>query len=196
LSQLIKSIKPHFEKIISPVLTIFEKFNISPNTLTILGLVITLIGTYFVFTKQFFTAGVILTIGAIFDAIDGALARKTKKTTKFGAFLDSTVDRIADFLPLFALAYHFKDDFVFFTITMLAILFSFLVSYTRARAEGLGLDCKVGIFERPERLVILIGALITEYLEIGVLVIFLGALWTTLERVIYVLKISSKLSIL
>jgi len=148
LSQIIKSIKPHFERVISPIVYIFDKLNISPNMLTITGLLITVTGTYFIFAKQFFTAGIILIIGAIFDAIDGALARRTNKTTKFGAFLDSTVDRIADFLPLFALAYYFKDDTIFFFITMGAILFSFLVSYTRARAEGLGIDCKVGIFER------------------------------------------------
>ena len=192
MSQIIKNIKPHFEKALSPIVYIFDKLNISPNLLTITGLIITTIGTYFIFTKQFFIAGIILTIGAVFDAIDGTLARKTNKTTKFGAFLDSTVDRIADFLPLFALAYYFKNDIIFFLITMGAILFSFLVSYTRARAEGLGLDCKIGIFERPERLIILIIALITGYLEIGVLLIFLGALWTTFERVFYVLKISSK----
>ena len=192
MSQLIKSIKPHFEKVVTPLVYVFDKFNISPNMLTLTGLFITAIGSYFIFTKQFFTAGIILTIGAVFDAIDGALARKTNKTTKFGAFLDSTVDRVADFIPLLALTYYFRNDDVFFFITMGAILFSFLVSYTRARAEGLGLDCKVGIFERPERLIILIAALITGYLEIGVLLIFLGALWTTFERIFYVLKISSK----
>lgn len=192
MSQIIKNIKPRFEKVISPVVYVFDKLNISPNLLTITGLIITSFGTYFIFTKQFFTAGIILTIGAIFDVMDGTLARKANKTTKFGAFLDSTVDRIADFLPLFALAYYFRNDLIFFLITMGAILFSFLVSYTRARAEGLGLDCKIGIFERPERLIILIIALITGSLEIGVLLIFIGASWTTFERVFHVLKISSK----
>ena len=192
MSQIIKNIKPRFEKVISPVVYVFDKLNISPNLLTITGLIITSFGTYFIFTKQFFTAGIILTIGAIFDVMDGTLARKANKTTKFGAFLDSTVDRIADFLPLFALAYYFRNDLIFFLITMGAVLFSFLVSYTRARAEGLGLDCKIGIFERPERLIILIIALITGSLEIGVLLIFIGASWTTFERVFHVLKISSK----
>jgi len=188
LSAVIKSIKPYFEKAIEPLVLIFDKLHISPNILTVAGLLITVAGSFFILKHDFFTAGLILTFGALFDALDGTLARKTGKTTKFGAFLDSTVDRVADFLPLFALMYYFKEDTLFFTISGLAILFSFLVSYTRARAEGLGIECKVGIFERPERLIILIASLLTGFVEIGVTAVFLGALFTTFERIIYVYK--------
>ncbi len=137
---------------------------------------------------MFLISGVILTLGSILDAIDGALARRSNQVSKFGAFLDSTVDRIADFLPLAALAYYFRNDELFFWLTMFTILFSFLISYERARAEGLGLDCKVGFFERPERLIILIVALISGFVKVGIVVLFIGTLITALQRLIYVYK--------
>lgn len=192
MSEFVKQIKPHFEKATKPLIKTFDKLNISPNTLTITGFIITCIGSYFILEKQFFIAGVILTIGAIFDALDGHLARNSGKISKFGAFLDSVVDRISDAVPLLAIIILFEENKVLLIITFLAAIFSFLVSYTRARAEGLGFECKVGIFERPERLIILIGSLFLNVLEFGIVILAIGSFMTFLQRIIYIYKVSTK----
>ncbi len=188
MSQFIKTIKPAFEESIQPFIDFLKRLNVSPNLITVLGLLLTASSGVFIVEGNFFIAGVVLAVGSVLDAIDGALARRSNKVSSFGAFLDSTVDRVADFIPLAALAYYLKDNDFLFWITMFTILFSFLISYERARAEGLGIDCKVGFFERPERLIILIVALITGFVEIGIVVLFAGTLITAIQRLIHVYK--------
>ncbi len=190
MSQLVKQIKPIFEKVIEPVIHMFHKLNISPNVLTVLGLVITFFAFYLIVLGHFFSAGIVLTLGSIFDIFDGALARKFDKKSKFGAFLDSVVDRYSDFLPLAGIAFVFKDEpFVFFA-SLFTIAGSFLVSYTRARAEGLGIECNVGFFERPERLIILIAGLLTGFVETAVVILLIGSHLTAFQRIYHVYKVT------
>jgi len=190
LSEFVKQIKPHFEKATKPLIETFDKLNISPNTLTITGFMITCAGSYFIVENQFFLAGVILILGAIFDALDGHLARNSGKISKFGAFLDSVIDRISDAVPLLAILILFRENQTLFITTFLSVIFSFLVSYTRARAEGLGFECKIGLFERPERLTVLITSLLLNMLEIGIFILTIGSFITFLQRMYYVYKIS------
>ncbi|NPA51478.1 MAG: CDP-alcohol phosphatidyltransferase family protein [Aquificae bacterium] len=189
MSALIKNIKPMFEKTISPIIDIFYKINITPNFLTILGLVITGIGSFFIAIGSFFTAGILILIGNLCDAVDGALARKYQKSSKFGAFLDSVVDRYSDFLPFAASVFYFHSKPYMLLLSVFAIAGSFLVSYSKARAEGLGIECNVGILERPERSTILIVSLLTGYLEIGIVLIAVGSHITALQRIFYVYKV-------
>ncbi len=184
MSEIIKQLKPTFEKGLDPIVDFLHKKNVSPNTLTIVGIGFITIGAYFIFFDLLFLAGIFITIGSICDMLDGALARKYDMQTKFGAFLDSVIDRYSDFLPLMAAAYLFKDKFYLFLFSMFAIIGSFLVSYTRARSEGLGIDCKVGIFERPERSILLIISLFLGILEIAVIIIAVGSHYTALQRVL------------
>jgi CDP-diacylglycerol--glycerol-3-phosphate 3-phosphatidyltransferase len=158
------------------------RWGVEPDWLTWGGLFLTLVGAVH-FSKGSFVAGSLWSIaGVLLDALDGAVARERDRVTAFGAFLDSTVDRVGDTL-LFAgiAAYYFYlpvlasssvsrvleskflgDDPVNNWLTGLSALVAlggaYMVSYTRARAEGLGLDCRVGWFERPERLIVLLGA--------------------------------------
>jgi CDP-diacylglycerol--glycerol-3-phosphate 3-phosphatidyltransferase len=191
LSEFVKQIKPHFEKVTLPIINILSKINVSPNMLTLSGLLITAASSYFIYTKSFFTGAVLLTIGSLFDALDGHLARKSMQTSKFGAFLDSVVDRISDFLPLFALLFAFYENKVIVFSLLLTILFTFLVSYTRARAEGLGVQCNVGFFERPERLIILIVSLLLNEVETGILILLSGSFLTFIQRIYHVYKVSN-----
>jgi len=191
LSEFVKQIKPHFEKATLPIINFFSRINISPNLLTISGLLITVVASYFIYIQSFFVGAVLLTIGSLFDVMDGYLARKKGLSSKFGAFLDSVVDRLSDFLPLMALIFVFKENNVILFLILSVIIFSFLTSYTRARAEGLGLDCRVGIFERPERLIILIVSLFLNVIEIGIVILFIGSLITFMQRVYHVYKILS-----
>ncbi|WP_029522952.1 CDP-alcohol phosphatidyltransferase family protein [Persephonella sp. KM09-Lau-8] len=183
MSQLIKQIKPVLEEKISPIIELFYKIGISPNFLTITGLILIIAGSYFLAVQNFIVAGILLTLGNICDALDGALARRFNQTSRFGAFLDSVIDRLSDAFPLMAIVYIFRNDDILLGISLVAIVFSFLVSYTRARAEGLGIECKVGFFERPERSIILIVSVFLSRVDIGIILIAIGAVITSLQRI-------------
>ncbi len=188
MSRFVKQIKPVFEKVVSPVIDIFHKLKISPNFLTVTGIFLIGIGSFFLYKEQFFLAGLFILLGNLCDALDGTLARKYNKSSTFGAFLDSVVDRVSDFLPLIAVAGLFRHNEVLFFISLFAIVFSFLVSYTRARAEGLGIDCKIGFFERPERSVVLIVSVFLGIVDIAVIIIAVGAAITSFQRILCVYK--------
>lgn len=188
MSKFIKDIKPIFEKNVSPVIDILHKLKISPNTLTLSGIFFIALGSYLLYKGNFFLAGFLILIGNLCDALDGSLARKHNQASKFGAFLDSVVDRISDFLPLIAIAGLLKNNEIMFFISLLAIVSSFLVSYTRARAEGLGIKCNVGFFERPERSFVLISSIFLGIIDIGILIIAFGATITAVQRILCVYK--------
>jgi CDP-diacylglycerol---glycerol-3-phosphate 3-phosphatidyltransferase len=144
-----------------------------------------------------FAAGVILLVSGYFDIIDGALARATNQVTRFGAVLDSTLDRVSEAVMLLGIAafYLFKPIAGFEWIVILigiTILGSFLVSYVRARAEGIGLDCQVGIFTRTERVIILsLGLLfssINHFLVIVLAIVAVMSLVTVVQRMAHVWK--------
>jgi phosphatidylglycerophosphate synthase len=113
------------------------------------------VGSYFLHLKAYLLSFVFLLLGALCDALDGAIARKTKRNSPFGAFLDSLTDRFSDALPFIAIALSSQDKVLSF-FSLLALVFSFGVSYARARAEGLGFELRVGFFERTERWVVLL----------------------------------------
>ena len=186
MSELIKQIKPVFEEKITPVVSILNKVNISPNILTLSGVFFVAIGSYFLYLEKFILAGIFLTLGKLCDALDGALARKFGKTSIFGAFLDSVIDRLSDFLPLLALALLYKENNLYLLTILIAIVGSFMVSYTRARGEGLGIKCTVGILERAERSKLLIIFTFLQLPIIAVFIIAVGSIITTIQRVLCV----------
>ncbi|WP_456400968.1 CDP-alcohol phosphatidyltransferase family protein [Persephonella sp.] len=188
MSQIIKQIKPVFEEKISPVVELLHRLNISPNVITIIGLLLILTGSVFLYLKSFLLGGFFILLGNLCDAVDGALARKFRKESKFGAFIDSVSDRISDFLPLTALILLFRDNTPLLIISLTALLSSFLVSYIKARAEGLGISCNVGLFERAERSIILIIGIFSGFLEIAVSIIAVGSVVTAVQRLIHVYK--------
>lgn len=188
MSELIKQIKPVFEEKVSPIVQILNKINVSPNLLTVSGVLFIAIGSYFLYLGNFIVAGLFLTIGNLCDALDGALARRFGKTSVFGAFLDSVVDRISDFLPLIALALVYKENTFYLLLILVAIVGSFMVSYTRARGEGLGIKCTVGVLERAERSIVLIVFTFLHIPILAVIIIALGSLITTFQRIQCVYK--------
>ncbi len=188
MSELIKQIKPVFEEKVSPIVQILNKINVSPNLLTVSGVLFIAIGSYFLYLGNFIVAGLFLTIGNLCDALDGALARRFGKTSVFGAFLDSVVDRISDFLPLIALALVYKENTFYLLLILVAIVSSFMVSYTRARGEGLGIKCTVGVLERAERSIVLIVFTFLHIPILAVIIIALGSLITTFQRIQCVYK--------
>jgi phosphatidylinositol phosphate synthase len=143
---------------------------LTPNAISMMGLVGNLVAAVLVTQELFFLAGVAFIAGSVMDTLDGRYSRMSGKGTMFGAFLDSTLDRIEEGIVLTAVAGYFAargDDFAA-AMCVAAVLFSLMVSYTRARAEALGVECKVGIATRPVRVVILsIGLIFAKGAGIG-----------------------------
>jgi CDP-diacylglycerol---glycerol-3-phosphate 3-phosphatidyltransferase len=130
---------------------------LTPNAISLTGLALNLIAAVLVWEQLFFLGGIAFIVGSIMDTLDGRYSRMSGKGTPFGAFLDSTLDRIEEGVVLTAVAGYFalQGDRVAAAAVVVAVLASLMVSYTRARAEALGVECKVGIATRPVRVVIL-----------------------------------------
>jgi phosphatidylinositol phosphate synthase len=130
---------------------------LTPNAISLTGLVGNLVAAALVWQEYFFLGGVAFVLGSIMDTLDGRYSRMSGKGTPFGAFLDSTLDRIEEGIVLTAVAAYFatQGDELAVAAVVVAVLASLMVSYTRARAEALGVECKVGIASRAVRVVIL-----------------------------------------
>ncbi len=170
---------------------------LTPNAISIAGLIGNLIAAFLVTQHLFFLAGIAFVVGSVMDTLDGRYSRMSGKGTLFGAFLDSTLDRIEEGIVLAAVAGYFAANGQDFAAAMcvVAVLGSLMVSYTRARAEALGVECKVGLATRPVRVVILsIGLLFAKGAGIGdfellapaVYVIAALTIVTTIQRVWHV----------
>ena len=135
---------------------------LTPNAISMTGLVLNVIAAGLVLYGQFVLAGLAFIVGSIMDTLDGRYSRMSGKGTPFGAFLDSTLDRIEEGVVLTAVAVHFASAGYEAAVAacMLAVLLSLMVSYTRARAEALGVECKVGLATRPVRVVIISAGLL------------------------------------
>jgi CDP-diacylglycerol--glycerol-3-phosphate 3-phosphatidyltransferase len=130
---------------------------LTPNAISMTGLVLNVAAAVLVVEKLFFLAGVAFIVGSVMDTLDGRYSRMSGKGSLFGAFLDSTLDRIEEGVVLTAVAWYFAErgDEIAAAACVLVVLGSLMVSYTRARAEALGVECKVGLATRPVRVVIL-----------------------------------------
>ncbi len=180
-----------------PVVTLLAKTGVTPNMVTWFGFVLILAAAVLAGMGLLVAAGCVLVVSGYFDIIDGALARGTNQVTRYGAVLDSTLDRVSEAVILLGIAafYLFNPAAHFEWIVLLiglAILGSFLVSYVRARAEGIGLECQVGIFTRTERVIILaLGLLfsgIDMLLVVVLIIITVLSLVTIMQRMAYVAK--------
>jgi CDP-diacylglycerol--glycerol-3-phosphate 3-phosphatidyltransferase len=130
---------------------------ITPNQISLTGFVLNVAAAVLLFEKLYFIAGLAFIVGSVMDTLDGRYSRMSGKGTRFGAFLDSTLDRVEEGIVLCAAGARFAAEHnqVAVAATVAAVLFSLMVSYTRARAEALGIECKVGIADRPVRVVII-----------------------------------------
>jgi len=185
MSVITRKLKPYYEGFIEPIVNYFKDSRIHPNFITLFGFLSIGIGSAFIYAQSYFLALLFLVIGALADSMDGSLARKTGKVSKFGAFLDSTVDRFSDALPFTAFGVYYASvkDEVGALLAFLSLISSFGVSYTRARAESLGVYGLGGIFERTERWIVLILGILLGWVKLGLFVIFIGSSITVVQRV-------------
>ncbi len=161
-------LKKGYYQAVRPLIGLFVRYRISPNWFTTLGFLVSLWAAWVLASGSFFVGGLLVFVSGMFDTVDGQVARITGRVTKFGALYDSVLDRYAEAFVFFGLGVFFIRHAMFLTsvAAVLAIGGSLMVSYTRARAEGLGFDCKVGIMQRPERIVLLAAsALVTPWLH-------------------------------
>ncbi|MDO8491384.1 MAG: CDP-alcohol phosphatidyltransferase family protein [Dehalococcoidia bacterium] len=187
-------------RIAEPVARFIARSGVSPNTLTWLGLLLNIGVAAVLAWGHLFPGGFLVLAAGAFDLLDGAVARVTGATSKFGALLDSTVDRFSEAALLFGILVFFakQNDLQGILAVFLAMVGSFAVSYVRARAEGLGIECGVGWFTRPERVILLaVGLLLSPlpYALPGVLWIL--AVMTNLtagQRIYHVWKQTKKSS--
>lgn len=143
---------------------------LTPNAISMVGLLLNLVAAGLITQRLFFLAGIAFIVGSIMDTLDGRYSRMSGKGTLFGAFLDSTLDRIEEGVVLTAIAAYFasQGDELAVAMCVIVVLGSLMVSYTRARAEALGVECKVGLATRPVRVVLLsIGLIFAKGASLG-----------------------------
>jgi CDP-diacylglycerol--glycerol-3-phosphate 3-phosphatidyltransferase len=182
-----QSLQDSFIKLLSPLITLFSKWGLRPNYFTIAGVVITSFGAAVFMLGYIRPAGLLILFGGFCDTIDGLLARTSGKASRFGALLDSTVDRYSEFIMYLGIGAYFINfnDYSPAAGTFLALCGSFMVSYARTRAESLGFEAKLGLMQRPERIVLIgLGALIhITALKIAIWLVAFLANFTALQRI-------------
>jgi CDP-diacylglycerol---glycerol-3-phosphate 3-phosphatidyltransferase len=170
---------------------------LTPNAISLTGFALCVVAAVLVWQDEYFLGGVAFVVGSVCDTLDGRYSRMSGKGTPFGAFLDSTLDRIEEGVVLTAVAFQFSDrgDQLAVCAVVIAVLASLMVSYTRARAEALGVECKVGIADRAVRVVILSAGLLFakgaglgdfELLEPAVYVLAALSVITVVQRIWHV----------
>ncbi len=163
-----------------------EATGVSPNVLTVIGFLLTLLVAVILAMGNLFVGGLLLIFAALFDTLDGALARHSQQVTVFGAFLDSVMDRYSEAVTLIGLMvfYTTQPDANTNLLLLAATLAgSLMVSYTRARAEAVDIECKEGFFQRTERIVVLIIGLLTGWMLPVLWVLALLTNFTALQRI-------------
>ena len=183
-----------FKNLTNPIAAFLNRIGITPNALTISGLVGSSIGAYFLARGSFIVGGLILAVMGAIDALDGTMARLRGESSNFGAFVDSVADRYSE-LVIYAGMLYFtvkESDVILSMLVFAAMAGSILVSYVRARAQSLGYEAKVGILSRFERFIVLVPSLIIGYPWVGVAIIAVLANITALQRIISVRKQAHK----
>ncbi|MDZ7859448.1 MAG: CDP-alcohol phosphatidyltransferase family protein [Candidatus Krumholzibacteriota bacterium] len=189
-------IKNFFRRLLTPLVSLISLMGISPLTITSAGILISLVGAFLVAGGKLFAGGVALAISGLCDIIDGSLARKGEKVTVFGAFFDSTGDRVAELAYFGALVLYYAGKVpvssFYIILVLIAMSGSLLTSYARARAEGLGVRCEIGFLERPERIILLIVGLIFGGVTLVTVIAVLAFLtvFTFIQRVVHVGKLT------
>lgn len=197
-------LKNGYLRVIEPIAEWLIRHEVHPNVITTVGTLCTVTGGIVYATGHIRTGGWFLSATALFDVLDGTVARRTNRTSTFGAFYDSTLDRVADGALMGGLAVFYATSIPYHSTLMmivciLGLIGAYMVSYTRARAEALGINAKVGLMQRPERVVLLsapqaLFGLALHGLVLGAIIVFLAiTAWSTaVQRMIAVYKATTR----
>ena len=171
-----------------PVARLLLRARVRPNQLTILGLGVSVAAAHAFFQGRCRAGALLLVVAGLFDFFDGALARLAGRESAFGAFLDSVVDRYSDLLVLLGIVLFYErgDDTVGVFFTMIALVGTVMVSYTKARAQSVGVPCDIGLMERPERMIVLIGGGLFNLLTPTMIALAVLTNATAVQRILHV----------
>lgn len=182
-----EKIQDRYRSLLRPAIKFIAQSGISPNSLTLAGLIITSMASAALILQQPRIGGILILIGGMCDSIDGSLARSSGKESRFGALLDSTVDRFSEFVMFFGIIAYFMrmQDYTSAVVAFVALCGSIMVSYSRARAEGLGFEAELGFMQRAERIVLLgAGALFHPVLfKLSIWLVAIFANFTAWQRI-------------
>ncbi len=202
----------HIQQRVRQFLTLIVRplagLGVTPNTLTVLGLFLSILTAFVIAQGLFLAGGLLVLFAGIFDMFDGAMARARNAATTFGAFFDSTLDRYSESIILFGLLFYalqmpamqdrfwpFRNEQLWMiTLIYIAVVGSLMVSYAKARAEGLGLECKTGLLARPERVVILAIGLLTGAVIWALVILAIFSNVTTIERIVHIRRATRQLA--
>jgi CDP-diacylglycerol--glycerol-3-phosphate 3-phosphatidyltransferase len=179
------------------VAQIFASTPVTPNMLTIFGFLLNVVVAILLATGNLIAGGIMIIVAGLFDMLDGALAKITNRTSDFGAFLDSVVDRYSEATVLFGLLLYYyqqpnQEGLIEIVLIYVILVGSMMISYARARAGALNIRNEIGLMARPERVILLaIGLLVNAYLLMPVLwILAVGTQFTALQRIVYVWQIT------
>ena len=178
-------------KITEPIIPFLSRTGLTPDIITWTGLIIVIAAAVMVALNQLFAGGILVLVAGFCDMLDGALARYIQKTSKFGAVLDSTFDRISEAAVLFGLVYLYgqrSGERAIICLAFLVLLFSFLISYIKARAEGTGIACNVGFFTRTERVLVIAIGLLFKLVLIALVILAVFSFITVIQRLVHVYR--------
>ncbi len=180
--------KESLHGVADPVARLLLRAHVRPNQLTVAGLGVSLVAAHAFFQGRFRLAAALLTAAGLLDFFDGSLARLAGSESAFGAFLDSVVDRYSDLVVLLGIVLYYERadqaGGVFFT--MATLLGTIMVSYTKARAQSIGMRCEIGLMERPERMIVLIAGSVFNVLTPAVIVLAVLTNLTALHRIVHI----------
>jgi CDP-diacylglycerol---glycerol-3-phosphate 3-phosphatidyltransferase len=195
-----RHIQLRVRQIVTMIVRPLAGLGITPNTLTVFGLILSILTAVIIAQGLFLAGGLLVLFAGIFDMFDGAMARARNASTTFGAFFDSTLDRYSESIILFGLLffalhkpviqeriwpYQYEQSWMIILV-FIATVGSFMVSYAKARAEGLGLECKTGLLARPERVVILAIGLVVGAVFWALVILAVFSNVTAIERIVHV----------
>ena len=186
------SYKETFRQLIRPLARVLSAMRVRPNVLTTTGWAFS-VGAAVLFALGYTkTAGGVMLFAGLFDALDGAVARESNRISTFGAFLDSALDRLSESAIFVGVIFFYAASSKPFEtlLTGVAMTFSLMTSYARARAEGLGMRCEVGLLERAGRVLILSLFSLAGFLAVGLGLVAAGALVTTAQRILHVHRVT------
>jgi CDP-diacylglycerol--glycerol-3-phosphate 3-phosphatidyltransferase len=187
-------IRSAWDRLMKPVGRGLARGGVSPDVVTVSGVVLQVIASALIVDGRLLTAGLVATAAGLADVADGAVAKARGRSGRWGAFLDSTTDRLSDALMFGAIAWLYgvdpdvpaRDEPWVAAVALGTLVVSFLVSYAKARAESLGYECNVGIAERAERLIIVIAGLILDIVPVALIVLGALAVVTLIQRIAHV----------
>ena len=184
--------KDRFTHWTDPVARALLALRLRPNHLTVLGLGVSLLAAVSFARSRSLWGAVLLILAGLFDFFDGSLARLSGQVTPFGAFLDSVIDRYSDLVVLAGIVFLFWGRPLEVLLTLLVVIGTVMVSYTKARAQAIGVACEVGLMERPERLIVLIAGGLFDLMTpaLWVLAVLVNA--TAIQRILYTRRVARR----